>query len=427
MGHQNTRFTGHMIDMQTEQQGHPNPEPCIFYGNSPSFPQPNIHPHRMYGMPQPSPNLDLAMVTPSGLYNNNNNNPYFVPPQSGNFIAQTNHGIVGVDCVGGPFKGKIAGPSSSAAGGPSSESEPSSMLQGGFVVPPGGLPWVDMHFRANNGDFGGAFRWARAPVPYVNALEISAGNRSSGGFLPPHFAQGHLNPHHPPPPAQVMRGYNNNFNLPSQVSVTPTHRISTFNASSNTSTTRFQNVPDVRPAFVTPFPPMGFHNMYQPQQRELMLDSNVRPHTFPQLRVLPEDEVAILEMPGYHEAGDSIDHHRDMRLDIDHMSYEELLALGEQIGSVGTGLPNEFVRKNLKTRSFITSSAACPNLRDETDPDEQINFCVICQTEYEPGEKIGTVECGHEYHKDCINKWLLIKNTCPICKSTALGRKSKAS
>lgn len=30
----------------------------------------------------------------------------------------------------------------------------------------------------------------------------------------------------------------------------------------------------------------------------------------------------MLEIPGYNEAGDSIDRHWDMRLDIDHMSYE---------------------------------------------------------------------------------------------------------
>nr|GLL16501.1 uncharacterized protein LOC109163656 isoform X1 [Ipomoea trifida] len=47
--------------------------------------------------------------------------------------------------------------------------------------------------------------------------------------------------------------------------------------------------------------------------------------------------VAILEIPDYNEVGDSIDQHRDMRLDIDHMSYEELLALGEQIGWVVRG------------------------------------------------------------------------------------------
>lgn len=32
--------------------------------------------------------------------------------------------------------------------------------------------------------------------------------------------------------------------------------------------------------------------------------------------------MAILEIPGYHEVGDTVDQHRDLRLDIDQMSYE---------------------------------------------------------------------------------------------------------
>lgn len=42
------------------------------------------------------------------------------------------------------------------------------------------------------------------------------------------------------------------------------------------------------------------------------------------------------------------------------------------------------------------------------------------QTDYEKQEKIGTLDCGHEYHADCVKRWLLVKNTCPICKSSAL-------
>lgn len=33
-------------------------------------------------------------------------------------------------------------------------------------------------------------------------------------------------------------------------------------------------------------------------------------------------EVAMLEISGYYEVGNSVDHNRNMRLDVDHMSYE---------------------------------------------------------------------------------------------------------
>lgn len=47
-------------------------------------------------------------------------------------------------------------------------------------------------------------------------------------------------------------------------------------------------------------------------------------------------------------------------------------------------------------------------------------FVLHFQTDYKDQEKVGTLDCGHEYHVDCIKMWLVVKNTCPICKSTAL-------
>ncbi|GFP84586.1 probable E3 ubiquitin-protein ligase hip1 [Phtheirospermum japonicum] len=39
---------------------------------------------------------------------------------------------------------------------------------------------------------------------------------------------------------------------------------------------------------------------------------------------------------------------------------------------------------------------------------------------YINGDDIGTLDCGHEFHTDCIKQWLTLKNLCPICKMTAL-------
>lgn len=61
-----------------------------------------------------------------------------------------------------------------------------------------------------------------------------------------------------------------------------------------------------------------------------------------------------------------------------YFAWQELLALGEQIGSVGTGLSVEFVRNHLKLRTF-SSSTSCINLEEVASLDQQINFCVICQ------------------------------------------------
>ncbi|XP_071738538.1 uncharacterized protein [Rutidosis leptorrhynchoides] len=101
------------------------------------------------------------------------------------------------------------------------------------------------------------------------------------------------------------------------------------------------------------------------------------------------------------------DQYRDLRLDIDSMSYEELLNLEERIGSVSTGLSENSISKFLKEKVY-----------SYLDQDLDEVSCPICLEEYKSGDKIGKMEiCGHDYHVDCIKKWLFMKKLCPICKT----------
>jgi ribosomal protein S27AE len=44
-------------------------------------------------------------------------------------------------------------------------------------------------------------------------------------------------------------------------------------------------------------------------------------------------------------------------------------------------------------------------------------FCPICQSDIVINtEIIRELNCSHIYHIDCIDKWLLLKNECPLCK-----------
>ncbi|XP_020259364.1 probable E3 ubiquitin-protein ligase HIP1 isoform X2 [Asparagus officinalis] len=127
-------------------------------------------------------------------------------------------------------------------------------------------------------------------------------------------------------------------------------------------------------------------------------------------RMISED-VFMLDHPVFHGVADLHDRHRDMRLDVDNMSYEELLALEERIGNVSTGLGEETIMKCLKQRKhFVIGVGATV----ETEP------CCICQEEYTVGEDLGVLDCGHDFHTACIKQWLTHKNLCPICKTTGL-------
>lgn len=105
------------------------------------------------------------------------------------------------------------------------------------------------------------------------------------------------------------------------------------------------------------------------------------------------------------------DQHRDMRLDIDSMTYEELLALGERIGNVSTGLSEDLISKCLRETIYCSS-----------DQMQEEGTCVICLEEYKNMDDVGELKlCGHDYHVSCIKKWLSLKNLCPICKGSVLS------
>ncbi|XAR69961.1 hypothetical protein NMG60_11001749 [Bertholletia excelsa] len=112
------------------------------------------------------------------------------------------------------------------------------------------------------------------------------------------------------------------------------------------------------------------------------------------------------------------DQHRDMRLDIDNMSYEELLALEEKIGSVSTALSEETISKCLERSIYYPSTPRDEDI--ECCRKEDDVKCSICQEEYVSGDEVGRLECKHGYHVVCIQQWLRLKNWCPICKASVV-------
>lgn len=115
---------------------------------------------------------------------------------------------------------------------------------------------------------------------------------------------------------------------------------------------------------------------------------------------------------------DGLDRYRDWRLDVDSMSYEELLELGDKIGYVSTGLREDEIVRCLR-------KAKLPLLDDMSShfSSEMQCKCSICQEEYEAEDEMGKLDCGHFFHVDCIKQWLVQKKTCPMCKTSVLSQK----
>ncbi|KAK3213235.1 hypothetical protein Dsin_017941 [Dipteronia sinensis] len=132
---------------------------------------------------------------------------------------------------------------------------------------------------------------------------------------------------------------------------------------------------------------------------------------------LSHEQLLILETNLLLNGLSFYDHHRDMRLDIDNMSYEELLALEDRMGTVSTALTEEALSKCLKTSIYQSApikdaTPSCSGSHDDVK-------CSVCQEDYVVGDEIGRLHCQHRYHVVCIQQWLRLKNWCPICKAAA--------
>ncbi|KAK6934216.1 Zinc finger, RING-type [Dillenia turbinata] len=311
------------------------------------------------------------------------------------------------------------------------------LVQGNYVghsLQPVGSPWLDQQLSSNRGA-GGTLMWSQATaIPYIHDSNFSgpsvdtrnsdvdsyhnaSGNRSSSDLLHPFPVNQRHNLNHQS--IQGLGGHNVNFIPQTQAS-----------SHGHPATNLYRHGPgnhsqDMEMGLRHPAPvPSGGLRMYQPHRRGVIPETTLRHHNIAHFRVLPTDEIAILEVPGFYDVGNAIDHHQDMRLDIDDMSYEELLALAERIGNVSTGLSEETILTHLRMKIFNYSTKST-NLEERGCAEQETNSCIICLEDYANQDKVGILDCGHEYHADCLKKWLVVKNVCPICKSSAMATEEK--
>lgn len=57
---------------------------------------------------------------------------------------------------------------------------------------------------------------------------------------------------------------------------------------------------------------------------------------------------------------------------------------------------------------------------DDEDKDEE---CAICLLKFEKGDRVcesNNTACHHVFHEDCMTRWLLKQDLCPICRCTYL-------
>ena len=44
--------------------------------------------------------------------------------------------------------------------------------------------------------------------------------------------------------------------------------------------------------------------------------------------------------------------------------------------------------------------------------------CSVCISDYEKGDKLRVLPCKHLFHVDCVDQWLSVNATCPLCRKS---------
>ncbi|NXX98944.1 RN215 protein, partial [Centropus bengalensis] len=50
-----------------------------------------------------------------------------------------------------------------------------------------------------------------------------------------------------------------------------------------------------------------------------------------------------------------------------------------------------------------------------------IDSCAVCLDQFHKSQWLRVLPCSHEFHRDCVDPWLLLQQTCPLCKRNVLG------
>ncbi|XP_038849319.1 RING finger protein 44-like isoform X2 [Salvelinus namaycush] len=94
--------------------------------------------------------------------------------------------------------------------------------------------------------------------------------------------------------------------------------------------------------------------------------------------------------------------------DVEMENYEALLNLAERLGEAK---PRGITKADIEQ---------LPSYRFNLDNHQsEQTLCVVCFSDFECRQLLRVLPCNHEFHANCVDKWLKTNRTCPICRANA--------
>ncbi|XP_023688897.1 E3 ubiquitin-protein ligase RNF43 [Paramormyrops kingsleyae] len=79
----------------------------------------------------------------------------------------------------------------------------------------------------------------------------------------------------------------------------------------------------------------------------------------------------------------------------------------------------------LETRTYSSQGCAASQRhgghRESGSSSSSSPMCAICLEEFLDGQNLRIISCSHEFHKECVDPWLLQHRTCPLCMHNIMG------
>ncbi|KAI3748489.1 hypothetical protein L6452_11587 [Arctium lappa] len=93
---------------------------------------------------------------------------------------------------------------------------------------------------------------------------------------------------------------------------------------------------------------------------------------------------------------------------------------GRQLMAISRGVDDAVL---MTFPAFVYSEVMTPQKVDGNiaGGDANGSGCSICLGDYKPADVIRLLpECGHLFHRKCIDTWLKVHPTCPVCRNSPL-------